>query len=124
LLYRQLTYSTIGAAMEVHHVLGPGFVESVYERALAHEFELRDIAYQRQADLNVAYKGIVAGEFRADFLVDDKVIVELKAVRQLSEIPEAQLLNYLKSSDHRVGLLLSFGTPSLEYERRIVQQCV
>jgi GxxExxY protein len=118
--YKELTYSTIGAAMEVHRVLGPGFVESVYEEALAHEFELREISYQRQADLRVKYKGVVAGQFRADFLVDDRVIVELKAVKQLNEVHESQLINYLKATDHRVGLLLNFGARSLEYTRRVV----
>jgi GxxExxY protein len=118
--YKELTYNTIGAAMEVHRVLGPGFVESVYEEALAHEFELREISYQRQADLRVKYKGVVAGEFRADFLVDDRVIVELKAVKHLNEVHEAQLINYLKATGHRVGLLLNFGARSLEYARRVV----
>ena len=118
-LYKDLTYGIIGAAMEVHSVLGPGFVETVYETALAREFELRGISYQRQADLRVAYKGVVAGEFRADFLVGGRVIVELKAVKQLNAVHEAQLLNYLRATDQRVGLLLNFGARSLEYKRRV-----
>jgi GxxExxY protein len=118
--YKELTYDAIGAAMEVHKVLGPGFLESVYERALAREFELRDIAFQRQSALTVEYKGTVAGQFRADFLVDDKVIVELKAVKQLTKVHEAQLINYLKATGRRVGLLLNFGARSLEYKRRVV----
>ncbi|MGD8245601.1 MAG: GxxExxY protein [Anaerolineae bacterium] len=120
LLYRELTYTIIGAAMEVHSVLGPGFLESVYETALAQEFSLRNIAYQRQLLLQVRYKGIVAGEFRADFMVEDKVIVELKAVKQLEPIHEAQLINYLKGTGHRVGLLLNFGALSLQHKRRVV----
>ena len=119
-LYKDLTYAIIGAAMEVHKVLGPGFLESVYEEALAHEFDLRGIPYERQAKLAVRYKGIVAGEFRADFLVDGKVVVELKAIKALMEGDEAQLLNYLKGTGYRVGLLLNFGAPSLEYKRRVV----
>ena len=119
-LYKNLTYAIIGAAMEVHKVLGPGFLESVYEEALAHEFDLRDIPYQRQARLAVRYKEIVAGEFRADFLVEGKVVVELKAIKALTEADEAQLLNYLKGTGYRVGLLLNFGAPSLEYKRRIL----
>ncbi|MBM4464994.1 MAG: GxxExxY protein [Chloroflexi bacterium] len=110
----------MGAAMEVHRILGPGFLESVYEEALAHEFDLRGIPYERQAKLAVRYKGIVAGEFRADFLVDEKVVVELKAVKALTEGDEAQLLNYLKGTGYRVGLLFNFGAPSLEYKRRIL----
>ena len=106
--------------MEVHRILGPGFLESVYEEALAHEFDLRGIPYQRQARLAVRYKEIVAGEFRADFLVDGKVVIELKALKALTEGNEAQLLNYLKGTGYRVGLLLNFSAPSLEYERRIL----
>jgi len=119
-LFKELTYAIIGAAMEVHRLLGAGFLESVYEEALAHEFDLRGIPYLRQAKLAVRYKGIVAGEFRADFLVDGKVVVELKAVKSLTEGNEAQLLNYLKGTDCRVGLLLNFGARSLQYKRRIV----
>lgn len=119
-LYKDLTYRIIGAAMEVHSVLGPGFLESVYETALAHEFDLRDIQYERQKNLTVTYKGVVVGEFRADFLVEGKVIVELKAIKKLTPIDEAQLLNYLKGTGVRLGLLLNFGARSLEHKRRIV----
>ena len=115
-LYKDLTYAIIGSAMEVHRILGPGFLESVYEEALAHEFDLRGIPYQRQARLAVRYKEIVAGDFRADFLVDGKVVVELKAIKALTEGDEAQLLNYLKGTGYRVGLLFNFGGPSLEYK--------
>lgn len=120
LLHKELSYAIIGAALEVHNVLGPGFLESVYEEALAHEFGLRTIAYQRQVKLNVGYKAIIAGEFRADFLIDGKIVVELKATKGLTEIDEAQLINYLKGTGYRVGLLLNFGTRSLEHRRRVV----
>ena len=119
-LYKDLTYAIIGAAMEVHRILGPGFLESVYEEALAHEFDLRGIPYQRQARLAVRYKEVVAGEFRADFLVDGKVVVELKAIKALTGGDEAQLLNYLKGTGYRIGLLLNFGGGSLEYKRRVL----
>jgi GxxExxY protein len=119
-LYKQLTYAIIGAAMEVHRILGAGFLESVYEEALAHELHLRNIPYQRQMALQVQYKDVVVGHFRADMLVDNKVIVELKATKGLSEIDEAQLINYLNGAGYRVGLLLNFGTPSLQRRRRIV----
>jgi len=119
-LYKDLTYAIIGAAMEVHRILGPGFLESVYEEALAHEFDLRGIPYEQQAKLAVRYKDIVAGEFRADFLVDGKVVIELKAIKALTEGDEAQLLNYLKGTGYRVGLLLNFGAPSLEHKRRVL----
>lgn len=127
-LYKDLTYAIIGAAMEVHRILGPGFLESVYEEALAHEFDppirsghrLRGIRSRRQARLAVRYKEIVAGEFRADFLVDGKVVVELKAIKALTEGDEAQLLNYLKGTGYRVGLLLNFGALLLEHKRRVL----
>jgi len=118
-LYKDLTYAIIGAAMEVHRILGPGFLESVYEEALAHEFDLRSISYERQAQLAVRYKEIVAGDFRADFLVEGKVVVELKAIKALTAVEDAQLLNYLKGAGYRIGLLLNFGTPSLERKRRV-----
>ena len=86
-LYKQLTYAIIGAAMEVHRILGAGFLESVYEESLAHELHLRDIPYQRQVALQVQYKDVVVGHFRADMLVDNKVIVELKATKGLWPIP-------------------------------------
>lgn len=91
----------------------------MYEKALAHEFDLRAIPYQRQAGLTVTYKEITAGEFRADFLVAEKIVVELKATKGLTEIDEAQLLNYLKGTGFRVGLLLNFGVASLEHKRRV-----
>jgi GxxExxY protein len=120
LLHEDLTYAIIGAAMEVHSVLRTGFLESVYEQALAHEFDLRGLRYQRQAKLEVRYKGRIAGEFRADFLVDNKVVVELKAAKALTEIDEAQLINYLKVTGYPVGLLLNFGAQSLQHTRRVV----
>jgi GxxExxY protein len=118
-LYKELSYAIIGAAMEVHRILGPGFLESVYEEALAHEFDLQDITYQRQAKLTVRYKEITVGEYRADFLVDEKIVVELKATKSLTKIDEAQLLNYLKGTVFRLGLLVNFGSPSLEHKRRV-----
>ena len=102
-LYKDLTYAIIGAAMEAHRILGPGFLESVYEEALTHEFDLREIPYQRQAKLAVRYKEIVAGDFRADFLVDGKVVIELKAIKALTEGDEAQLLNYPSTSPWSSG---------------------
>ncbi|MEA3352026.1 MAG: GxxExxY protein [Chloroflexota bacterium] len=120
LLYKNLTYAIIGACMEAHRVLGPGFLESVYQTALANELALRGIPFHEQVRLQVTYKEIIAGEYRADFLIDDKVIVEIKAVSELNEIHEAQLINYLKGTDYRVGLLINFGASSLEHERRVV----
>lgn len=119
-LYKELTYNIIGAAMEVHTILGAGFLESVYEMALAIEFEQREIPYQRQADLTIHYKDVAVGTFRADYLVDEKVVVELKASKDLTDVDQAQLLNYLKGTGYQVGLLLNFGSPSLQHKRRIL----
>lgn len=119
-LYKELTYAVIGAAMEVHKVLGPGFLESVYEKSLAHEFDLRQIFYERQSSLKVTYKGFDVGDFRADFVLEGKLVVEIKAIQKLSKSDEGQLLNYLRGTGFRDGLLLNFGSPSLERIRRIV----
>jgi len=119
-LFKELTQAIIGAAMEVHRVLGPGFLEAVYAAALGREFGLRSIPHQREVELSVVYKGAVAGGYRADFVADGKVIVEIKAQKALTEIDEAQLLNYLKGTGQRTGLLLNFGSRSLEIKRRIL----
>ena len=119
LFFEKLTYAIIGAAMEVHRVLGPGFLEAVYQAALEHELTLRGIPFKRQVRLEVMYKEIIAGEYRADFFVDEKVIVEIKATKGLTEIDEAQLMNYLKGTGIKVGLLLNFGEASLNHKRRV-----
>ena len=106
--------------VEVHTVLGSGFLEAIYQTSLAHELQLRDIPFREQAQLQVVYKEIIAGDYRADFLVDEKVVIEIKATKALTEIDEAQLINYLKSTGYKVGLLINFGTPSLEHLRGVV----
>lgn len=105
--------------MEVHSNLGPGFLESVYEAALAIELNLRNVPYERQKSVPVMYKGERAKDFFCDFLVDGKVLVELKATGVLTEVEEAQVLNYLKATCLRVGLLINFGQRSLKYKRLI-----
>ena len=105
--------------MEVHRVLGAGFVESVYEESLAIEFGLRKIPYERQRPIDVIYKSRVAKHFICDFIVYGKIIVELKAIKEISDIEQAQVLNYLKSSELNLGLLLNFGSSSLEVKRLI-----
>ena len=114
-----LTGEIIGVAMEVHSHLGPGFLESVYEEALAVEFELKGIKFQRQKELPVFYKGRNIKQFACDFIVEDKVIVELKAIKQIGEIEKLQVINYLKASGYEVGLLFNFGNKSLEWKRLI-----
>jgi GxxExxY protein len=120
LLYKELTYQINGAAMEVHQVLGSGFLESVYQAALEVELSLRKIPFQRQVEMQVTYKDQNVGHFRLDLLVDQKVVVELKAQESLGEAEEGQILNYLRGTGMRVGLLLNFGASSLQHKRFIV----
>ena len=109
-----LSHTVIGAAIEVHRVLGPGFLESVYEEALCIELEARKIAFTRQLAITVSYKGYPIGESRLDVLVDNRLIVELKAVDALAPIHSAQLISYLKMTGHPVGLLINFNVPVLK----------
>ena len=112
------TYAIIGAAMEVHRELGPGFLEAVYQEALAIELSLRGIPFQREVELPIAYKGkTLQTAYRADFICYDEVVIELKSIKQLGVIEEAQLLNYLKATGYQVGLLINFGAASLETRR-------
>jgi GxxExxY protein len=114
-----LTYAVIGCAQKVHGVLRCGLPEYVYHRALMHELAEAGIPAESEVACNVVYDGIVCGEFRADIVVDRKVIIELKAVEKFARQDEAQLLKYLRVSGCRVGLLLNFGDTSLR-QRRLV----
>jgi len=112
------TYAVIGAAMEIHRQLGHGFLEAVYQDAAVIEFELRNIPFQREVTLPVKYKdNILPTHYRADFICFSDVIVEFKAISNLSNIEEAQVLNYLKATGIRRGLLINFGALSLQYKR-------
>jgi GxxExxY protein len=114
------TYAVIGAAMEVHRQLGCGFLESVYQEAMALEMTAREIPYRREVEIPVFYKGQrLNAFFRTDFLCFDSVIVELKALASLSGIEEAQVINYLKAAGYEVGLLINFGAESLEHRRLV-----
>jgi len=106
--------AVLEAAMEVHRHLGPGLIESVYEAALIHELRLRGLQVRQQVPAAVRYKDIEIGGQRIDLLVEPGVIVELKAVEQVLPLHEAQLLSYLRTTGHRVGLLINFNVPLLK----------
>jgi len=120
LLYEDLSYKIIGAAREVYKELGPGYLESVYEDALCYELDLLSIEYLRQIELDVHYKNIkFERRFRADLLVEKKILVENKAIKKITNQDEAQLINYLKTTRLRVGLLFNFGAETFAMLRRI-----
>jgi GxxExxY protein len=111
----QITEAILGAAIEVHRELGPGLLESAYEHCLCHELSLRGLALERQVELPVKYKGVrLDCGYKMDIVVEDLVIVELKAVDQLTPVHEAQLLTYLKLSKRSVGLLINFNVRLLK----------
>jgi len=115
------TYAIIGAAMEVHRQLGCGFLEPVYQEALACEFTRRQVPYCREVKLPIFYKDIrLKTPYKVDFICFDEIAVELKALAHLSGTEEAQLINYLKASGNEIGLLLNFGVRSLVYKRFIL----
>ena len=109
----QLAHRVIGAAIEVHRELGPGYIESTYEEALAHEFALREIPFERQRCMKLYYKGHPSGEGRMDFLVGDCLVVELKAAETLLPVHVRQVVSYLKATDRTLGLLLNFNDETL-----------
>lgn len=120
-LYQELTQKIIGIAMEVHRTLGPGFLEGVYEEALIYELEKVGFACERQKEFTIKYKDtILAKKLRADLVVDNKIIIENKAVSQIAPIDEVQLVSYLKASGLKVGLIFNFGNKSLEFKRKVL----
>jgi GxxExxY protein len=115
----QLTEKIIGCAYKVSNGLGSGFLEKVYENALVHEIVKTGLKTQQQFPIRVHYDGIIVGEYVADLLVEDMVLVELKAVKLLDDVMAAQCLNYLRATDYPVCLLVNFGRPRLEIRRII-----
>lgn len=122
LLYKEEVYAIVGAAMEVYNVLGPGFLEPVYQEALGIEFTSRGIPFEPQKELRISYKEHrLEQKYKADFLGYGKIIVEIKALDCLTSREEAQLLNYLKATGLEVGVLINFGSGGkLEWKRRVL----
>lgn len=117
-LYKDETYKIIGAMMEVHRTLGCGFLEAVYQEALAIEFQKQNIAFVKEERLYIYYKGIQLEKYyQADFVCFDKIIIELKALSALTTVHDSVMINYLKATHCKVGLLANFGEPSLKYKR-------
>ena len=117
--YSELTGRIIGCAMEVHKILGNGFQEVIYQRAFDREMRLQGIAFQREFEMLIFYKDKEIGTRRVDFLVEDIISTELKAVIRLEDVHLAQAINYLEAYNLEIGLLLNFGSKSLEYKRVI-----
>ena len=113
----ELTYQIIGCAMKVHNTLGNGFQEVIYQRCLGIELERAGIDFQREAKQTIFYEGIEVGSRRADFVISDKVVVELKALTKLEDVHIAQAKNYTVAYNFEIGLLINFGAKSLEYKR-------
>ncbi len=117
MIYNEITHTIIGAAMTVHSYLGNGFQEVIYQRALNIEMLKRKLKFSREMEMPVHYDGQEIGTRRVDFFVEEKIMVELKAVIKLDDLQLAQCRNYLEAYNLPVGLLINFGAPSLEYKR-------
>lgn len=115
--YEELTYKIIGCAMEVHKLLGNGFQEVVYQRALAIEMQIQNINFVREQEMSLQYKGYDIGTRRVDFFVENKIMVEIKAIINLEDVHLAQAMNYVEAYHLEIGLLINFGSKSLQHKR-------
>jgi GxxExxY protein len=115
--YKELTHKIIGAAMEVHKALGNGFQEVIYQRALAIEMAYNNIAFSREHEMSIHYKGHDIGTRRVDFFVEEKIMVEIKALINLEDVHLAQAMNYVEAYNLDIGLLINFGAKSLQFKR-------
>ena len=120
IIYKDLSYKIIELALEVHNELGCGFLEKVYENALMILFNRENIPARQQAPTDVYFQGKVVGQYFADIMVDNKLILELKTVDVIANIHKAQVLNYLRATGLKLGLILNFGKPRLEYKRLVL----
>jgi len=120
ILFKELSFQIVGAAMEVHTTLGPGFLEEIYQKALQRELILRKITFVPQSHVKVDYKGEAIADYYLDLVVEGKVCVELKAVSQLAPVHESQVISYLKASKLKLGLLFNFGETSLKHKRIVL----
>ena len=121
IIYPDLSYAIMAAIFEVHKVLGPGFLESIYEKALIKELEGRGIKVETQKLVDLMYKDRKIGIHRLDLVVDDKVVIELKTVERFSVHHKAQLTSYLKASGYKLGILVNFSKSKVEYQRVLIR---
>lgn len=119
LLYKELSYKVQGAFFEVWNELGSAYKENVYQKALIREFNLRKIPFETEKSIDLIYKGEKVGVYRLDFVIDDKIILEIKAQLELPSVMESQLYYYLKATKYKVGYLVNFGSEKLDIRRRI-----
>ena len=119
MIHKELVYQVVGCAMKVHRELGYGFLEKVYENSLMLLLKKEGITVKQQHPVPVYFEGETVGEYFADILIEDKILIELKTVEKISKVHYAQLLNYLKATGIQLGLLINFGPQKLEYERLI-----
>ena len=120
LIFKEESFAIIGAAMEVHNELGNGFLEAVYQEALAIEFKKRGIPFKQEVKLDINYKGHPLEKYyQADFICYNKIIVEIKAITELTGINKSQVINYLKATQLKLGILINFGQEGLKYERLV-----
>lgn len=119
-LYKELSYKLIGAAIEVHKTLGPGFLESTYRRACEAELKINNIQFASQKKIEIFYKNIDLGFQILDLVAEDKIVIEIKAVSEILPIHQAQLISYLKATDYELGILINFGGISLQYKRIVL----
>ncbi len=122
LKYKDITEKIIGAAMKVHATLGNGFQEVIYQRALAIEMKYANLSFEREHNMKIYYRNEEIGERRVDFFVEQKIMVELKAIIQLEDVHLAQAKNYLEAYNMEIGLLINFGNTSLQFKRLINQK--
>ena len=121
IVYAELSYKIMGAIFEVHKELSPGFLESIYERALIDEFSKRKLKVESQKNIDVIYKGKKIGIHRLDLVVENKVVVEIKAIERFSIYHKTQLTSYLKANGYKLGILVNFSKSKVEYCRIIIR---
>ena len=120
IIYKDLSYEIIGVAMEVHRELGNGFLEKVYENALMVLLNERGIKAEQQKEIKVYFRGAIIGNYIADILIEDSIIVEFKTVERIVDIHRAQVMNYLKATRLKLAMIINFKNKSLEYERIVL----